>query len=105
MDRYAGVLHWLAVAEQLDAQVDVHLLADYMEVPGVRDDVMEEENHFGYDLYDVSCDEDDDKGKQGGGDGLDDKVKLEDEPRLLTCLLYTSPSPRDGLLSRMPSSA
>ena len=23
----------------------------------------------------------------------------------LTCLLYTSPSPRDGLLSRMPSSA
>ena len=24
---------------------------------------------------------------------------------LLGCLLYTSPSPRDGLLSRMPSSA
>ena len=24
---------------------------------------------------------------------------------LLVCLLYTSPSPRDGLLSRMPSSA
>ena len=24
---------------------------------------------------------------------------------LLTCLLYTSPSPRDGHLSRMPSSA
>ena len=24
---------------------------------------------------------------------------------LPTCLLYTSPSPRDGLLSRMPSSA
>ena len=24
---------------------------------------------------------------------------------LSTCLLYTSPSPRDGLLSRMPSSA
>ena len=27
------------------------------------------------------------------------------ERDLLTCLLYTSPSPRDGLLSRMPSSA
>ena len=28
------------------------------------------------------------------------------EPRLdSNCLLYTSPSPRDGLLSRMPSSA
>ena len=25
--------------------------------------------------------------------------------QLLACLLYTSPSPRDGLLSRMPSSA
>ena len=24
---------------------------------------------------------------------------------VLSCLLYTSPSPRDGLLSRMPSSA
>ena len=28
------------------------------------------------------------------------EVKLDN-----TCLLYTSPSPRDGLLSRMPSSA
>ena len=27
------------------------------------------------------------------------------KPNILTCLLYTSPSPRDGLLSRMPSSA
>ena len=34
----------------------------------------------------------------GNGIALDD-VMLE------TCLLYTSPSPRDGLLSRMPSSA
>ena len=25
--------------------------------------------------------------------------------KLIHCLLYTSPSPRDGLLSRMPSSA
>ena len=31
-------------------------------------------------------------------------IKLEGEG-LLICLLYTSPSPRDGLLSRMPSSA
>ena len=27
------------------------------------------------------------------------------DSQLITCLLYTSPSPRDGLLSRMPSSA
>ena len=26
-------------------------------------------------------------------------------PGIIICLLYTSPSPRDGLLSRMPSSA
>ena len=32
------------------------------------------------------------KGKQG-------------EKHVSSCLLYTSPSPRDGLLSRMPSSA
>ena len=35
-----------------------------------------------------------------------DKLKdLEVNIKLITCLLYTSPSPRDGLLSRMPSSA
>ena len=33
---------------------------------------------------------------------LDSPVALD---QLHTCLLYTSPSPRDGLLSRMPSSA
>ena len=29
----------------------------------------------------------------------------EKKPEYYLCLLYTSPSPRDGLLSRMPSSA
>ena len=32
-------------------------------------------------------------------------VSLEKVLTISTCLLYTSPSPRDGLLSRMPSSA
>ena len=32
-------------------------------------------------------------------------IVLEDIEVSKTCLLYTSPSPRDGLLSRMPSSA
>ena len=32
-----------------------------------------------------------------------EKMVMSDGP--LPCLLYTSPSPRDGLLSRMPSSA
>ena len=32
--------------------------------------------------------------------------KIKDTMMMLNlCLLYTSPSPRDGLLSRMPSSA
>ena len=34
------------------------------------------------------------------GNGLPSKMV-----KLYACLLYTSPSPRDGLLSRMPSSA
>ena len=34
--------------------------------------------------------------------GIDSSGHLQHH---LTCLLYTSPSPRDGLLSRMPSSA
>ena len=39
-------------------------------------------------------------------DASDDLQKLEIErEKVYTCLLYTSPSPRDGLLSRMPSSA
>ena len=33
----------------------------------------------------------------------DKSIKFNE--RFLSCLLYTSPSPRDGLLSRMPSSA
>ena len=36
-----------------------------------------------------------------GGAALVDLIREE----TVTCLLYTSPSPRDGLLSRMPSSA
>ena len=34
-----------------------------------------------------------------------DKLGSPVDPAQTTCLLYTSPSPRDGLLSRMPSSA
>ena len=32
-------------------------------------------------------------------------LRLNPADPLSSCLLYTSPSPRDGLLSRMPSSA
>ena len=47
-----------------------------------------------------------------GGDAATRLARLDDIAELLreinadvVCLLYTSPSPRDGLLSRMPSSA
>ena len=44
------------------------------------------------------------KHAQGARD--DYEVELTVDPkRASICLLYTSPSPRDGLLSRMPSSA
>ena len=33
------------------------------------------------------------------------KDQVEENLNTISCLLYTSPSPRDGLLSRMPSSA
>ena len=33
------------------------------------------------------------------------RLRFKARTRTYTCLLYTSPSPRDGLLSRMPSSA
>ena len=42
-------------------------------------------------------------------DGLEGKLVhitcVDHTGRDYNCLLYTSPSPRDGLLSRMPSSA
>ena len=41
--------------------------------------------------------------------GLDGQMEKTGTPTMggviIICLLYTSPSPRDGLLSRMPSSA
>ena len=37
--------------------------------------------------------------------GYEKRVKTNLEARILTCLLYTSPSPRDRQKSRMPSSA
>ena len=44
----------------------------------------------------------------GDGDGLlshDQEGRGDGGDSFTSCLLYTSPSPRDGLLSRMPSSA
>ena len=51
------------------------------------------------------------KGKREGkkGDRKEGKSPNDEKEKVVkkgkSCLLYTSPSPRDGLLSRMPSSA
>ena len=45
---------------------------------------------------------------KNAGDAVMLQSESSEEPAralLIACLLYTSPSPRDGLLSRMPSSA
>ena len=47
--------------------------------------------------------------RRDAGDGVEldetTHLSLNAAARTLTCLLYTSPSPRDATLSRMPSSA
>ena len=52
--------------------------------------------------------------EQAGVEGLHEKERKlprmpnqtpQDTEERIVCLLYTSPSPRDGLLTRMPSSA
>ena len=45
----------------------------------------------------------DQNGDSNGDNNLPNALALVDVA--ISCLLYTSPSPRDGLLSRMPSSA
>ena len=40
---------------------------------------------------------------RGGDESTAARLRLDDLPE--ACLLYTSPSPRDATLSRMPSSA
>ena len=63
----------------------------YGSMPGARDD---EEEEMGEQEMDM---------EMGAEEAPVDELPMGDEPGI--CLLYTSPSPRDGLLSRMPSSA
>ena len=68
-----------------------------------RDDVLGEERGSKFDdAYIIEAYIENNGGFEGAGD-LYSKFGLEIRDE--ACLLYTSPSPRDGLLSRMPSSA
>ena len=49
--------------------------------------------------------ESDDSLTKPRNESLREEMSGEEAEQRLSCLLYTSPSPRDGLLSRMPSSA
>ena len=71
---------------RLEAGERRELLADIDPKP-ILDDLAE--------LYEPACED----------AGLMFTSNIKAEVRILACLLYTSPSPRDGLLSRMPSSA
>ena len=73
-------------------------------------DVTRDIHHFGGDqspLNDADADEDRDPEAYLDLDilGLDDFVDADKLDPVVTCLLYTSPSPRDRSVSRMPSSA
>ena len=57
----------------------------------------------GLGVHELSGDAVAELGRMAAGAGM--QVIAVDPPSFKTCLLYTSPSPRDGLLSRMPSSA
>ena len=64
-------------------------------------EIEEDEKSEDSDKDRIDASEKDDKKKSS--DKKDTETKEKDTPK--TCLLYTSPSPRDATLSRMPSSA
>ena len=83
----------------------------------VRGNISETQTFFGVDevteTYDYSNVESEEELITGGTQRLQEtwaaantlETDFENNTEYDVCLLYTSPSPRDGLLSRMPSSA
>ena len=81
---------WL---EQLERELDARLSAFLRNNP-VQEDLFSEQH-----LKDRAT------ALQRQRQQLQGEAKQQRQLLLRLCLLYTSPSPRDGLLSRMPSSA
>ena len=69
-------------------------------------DIDPKQDHLKISKYKYARNEDNTSSNQPGVQGSR-PVRVDEKtiPLTLGCLLYTSPSPRDGLLSRMPSSA
>ena len=62
--------------------------------------------HFIHEVTETMFEDHDEHGHEGGVCyNLATHMTNNDSEEVCDCLLYTSPSPRDGLLSRMPSSA
>ena len=73
-----------------------------MGLPMVRNLLKEGIEVLAYDLNQASLDA---AIADGAKVATSAQVVAQEKGIIITCLLYTSPSPRDGLLSRMPSSA
>ena len=79
---FLGLLHMEIITERLEREFDLDLITT---TPGVQ--------------YRLTL-------TDGTVEVIDNPSAYPDPARIAkACLLYTSPSPRDGLLSRMPSSA
>mgnify|MGYP003683694983 CR=1 FL=1 len=63
---------------------------------------MKDKTHFGFKEVDASEKQSHVKGVFSS---VAENYDVMNDAMSMGCLLYTSPSPRDGLLSRMPSSA
>ena len=72
----------------------------------LRIEALKAKIEFAFDLMrTVKTEKESEKNKYYNIDSNNNKKKCSLSHKLNACLLYTSPSPRDGLLSRMPSSA
>ena len=82
--------NWREIMEWFEPAVQIGMTATPR-----REDNVDTYDYFGDPIYQYSL-------AEGIDDGFLAPYRVH---RVITCLLYTSPSPRDGLLSRMPSSA
>ena len=92
-DGYRSIGHVAAQWAYLETEMD-RLLTSFKAEKKVRKLKLSNKKSFGKRSGDL---------KKAAAVLLKDRKK--DLKEIKSCLLYTSPSPRDGLLSRMPSSA
>ena len=92
------------------AYPSVHMVPRHNGIRTGRYKLMQFYQFANWEFYDLEKDPDEIKNQYGNPDYADEVAKLKAQLESLRvqyedCLLYTSPSPRDATLSRMPSSA